>query len=167
MRPAGCPSTGATDPGPDREQDQTLLKELLPTGASRSAPATARTDGTQQLAVAVSATWAQHGGMRLEIVVIPDCPHESAAVDLLRTALDDIGLSRLHPVVRVIPHPAAAADERYDGSPTFAAEGQDLFPLPNSPAAFACRLYNGPGGLPPLRELRQALKQAAALTATR
>lgn len=101
--------------------------------------------------------------MRVEVLVVPDCPHEPQAVQLLRTALDDIGLARLQPLVRVIASTNAAEEEGFAGSPTFAVDGQDLFPPSQPIAAMACRLYDGPGGLPALRDLRQVLKQAAAL----
>lgn len=105
--------------------------------------------------------------MKVEILVVPDCPHEAQAAQLLRTALDDVGLSHVEPTVRVIFSAAAAAEEGFAGSPTFAVDGQDLFPAPDPAGALACRLYDGPGGLPGLRDLRQALKQAAAVATTR
>lgn len=105
--------------------------------------------------------------MQVEILLVPDCPHESHAVELLRTALDDIGLGHLEPTVRVISSAAAAAAERFAGSPAFTADGKDLFPVPEAEGALACRLYDGPAGLPGLRDLRQALKRAAAATTTR
>ena len=45
-------------------------------------------------------------------------------------------------------------------------EGRDLFADPSRPAVVACRIYPG-GPLPSLRELRRALKEAAAALAPR
>jgi hypothetical protein len=44
--------------------------------------------------------------------------------------------------------------------------GRDLFDEPGRPPAVACRIYPG-GPLPSLRELRRALKEAAAALAPR
>ena len=50
------------------------------------------------------------------------------------------------------------------GSPTVLIDGQDPFASPGQWPSLACRIYqnpNGPSGIPDLRQLRQALKQAA------
>jgi hypothetical protein len=97
--------------------------------------------------------------MEIELLVVSDCPHRPAAVDLLRTALVDIGM---RPEFRVV---TVNDDENgsFTGSPTFRADGDDLFPTTGQRAGLSCRLYHsGPtGGLPELPALRQALKQAA------
>lgn len=101
--------------------------------------------------------------MRVELLVVPDCPHEASALRLLRQALDDIGLAQVRPTMRLVATQAMADQLRFAGSPTFAVHGHDLFPVSTSRSAIACRLYGGPDGLPDLRDLRQALKRAAAL----
>lgn len=70
-------------------------------------------------------------------------------VDLLRTALTDIGLPPDFRVVTVTDD----EDGSLPGSATFRADGGDLFPLTGPRAALSCRLYrSGPTarGLPEL-----------------
>ena len=101
--------------------------------------------------------------MRVELSVVPDCPHEAPAASLLRTALDDIGLARVEFAVEVVATQVDADVRGFIGSPTFCVDGQDLFPQPEHTASIACRLYPGPQGLPGLHDLRQALKKASAV----
>jgi hypothetical protein len=97
--------------------------------------------------------------MEIELLVVSDCPQRPAAVDLLRTALVDIGLRPEFRVVTV----SDDEDSSFPGSPTFRADGNDLFPTTGPRAGLSCRLYrSGPtGGLPELSALRRALKRAA------
>jgi hypothetical protein len=103
-------------------------------------------------------------GMDVELLVVPDCPNESVAADLLGTAMLDIGLP--HPAFRttVVASQNEANRRGFTGSPTFLVDGTDLFAEPARPAGLACRLYrrpNGVGAVPELSDLRQALKRAA------
>lgn len=100
--------------------------------------------------------------MRIELVVVRDCPHEAAAGALLRGALDDIGLGSQSFEVVAVESPSVAEEMHFLGSPTFMVEGRDLFDEPGRPAAVACRIYPPGQPLPGLRELRRALKEAAA-----
>lgn len=104
--------------------------------------------------------------MRIELAVVADCPHEEAAAALLRQALDDIGLGSESFSVRVVENQSVADELNFLGSPSFMVEGRDLFAEPGRPAVVACRIYPG-GPLPSLRELRRALKEAAAALAPR
>jgi hypothetical protein len=110
---------------------------------------------------------AHYVGMEIELLVVPDCPNERAAASLLRTALDDIGLGSVGFAVTVIDTQVAAEERHFIGSPTFRMDGRDLFPEPERPSSFACRIYPGRKGLPELRDLRQDLKRAAWETASR
>jgi hypothetical protein len=101
--------------------------------------------------------------MRIELVAVADCPHVEAAAILLRGALDDIGLGSQSFEVVMVESPAVAERMHFIGSPSFMVEGRDLFDEPGRPAALACRIYPGGQPLPGLRELRRALKEAAAL----
>jgi hypothetical protein len=105
--------------------------------------------------------------MRIELVVVPDCPHEAAAAVLLSRALDDIGLGSQSFETIVIANPSRAEELHFLGSPTFMVEGRDLFDEPGRSAAVACRIYPGGQPLPGLRELRRALKEAAAALMSR
>ena len=106
-------------------------------------------------------------GMRIELLVVRDCPHEAAAAGTLRTALDDVGLGSVGYPVTVIDSQAEADLRHFIGSPTICVDGQDLFPELDRPASVACRIYPGRAGVPELREVRQALKRAAASAASR
>jgi hypothetical protein len=103
--------------------------------------------------------------MDVELLVVPDCPNEVPAAALLRTALDDVGLARI-PVTRTVIDTQEHAERRgFIGSPTIRIDAADPFAEPGQPVALACRIYRnttGPAGIPDLRQLRQALKQAAA-----
>ena len=104
--------------------------------------------------------------MRIELAVVADCPHEEAATALLRQALDDIGLGPESFSVRVVESQSVADELNFRGSPSFMVGGRDLFDEPGRPPAVACRIYPS-GPLPSLRELRRALKEAAAALAPR
>lgn len=101
--------------------------------------------------------------MDIELLVVPGCPHQAAAVDLLGVALADVGLPAGFAVVTVTD--AEGATRRgFAGSPTFRADGTDLFPETGQAAGLTCRLYRSGrtwSGLPELPALRQALKRAA------
>jgi hypothetical protein len=99
--------------------------------------------------------------MDVELLVVPDCPHEMPAAVLLRSALDDIGLTAENFQLTVIDTPEAADRRGFVGSPTILLNGLDPFETPGQQASVACRLYSGPGGLPDVTALRQALKRAA------
>ena len=105
--------------------------------------------------------------MRIELVVVGECPHEEAAAALLRQALGDIGLGSESFAVTVVESQSVADELHLLGSPTFMVEGRDLFDEPGRPAALACRIYPEGHALPSLRDLRRALKEAAAALAPR
>lgn len=102
--------------------------------------------------------------IEIELLVIPDCPNETAAAELITTALADTG------VQATVTHTTVASQSQaqqrgFIGSPTILLNGFDPFARPEAPIALACRLYPTPDGLrgvPGLRDLRQALKRAAA-----
>lgn len=106
-------------------------------------------------------------GMDIELLVVPDCPNEARAAALLRSALDDIGLGSVDYTVIVIDTQDAAERRHFVGSPTISVDGEDIFAEPERPSSVACRVYPGPSGVPELRDLRQALKRAAAETVPR
>lgn len=100
--------------------------------------------------------------------MIPDCPGAGEASELLRTALDDIGLPGTPFTVRIIDTDAAARASRFAGSPAFVVDGTDLFEGGTTGGSMACRVYptsDGPRNVPALRDLRKALKEHAALAA--
>jgi hypothetical protein len=104
------------------------------------------------------------GGMDVQMLVIADCPNERAASQLLRRALDDVGLSETQVRTRVIHDDAEAKASGFIGSPTFLLNGVDPFAQPGAASAVACRVYageTGRAGVPSLRDLRRELKRAA------
>jgi hypothetical protein len=106
-------------------------------------------------------------GMNVELLVVPGCARQAAAVAVLMTALEDIGLGSVGCSVTIIESHQEADRRHFIGSPTFCIDGEDIFPEPDRPASIACRLYPGPDGVPELRDLRRALKRAAAVSASR
>ncbi|WP_236573349.1 class I SAM-dependent methyltransferase [Streptomyces sp. GS7] len=101
--------------------------------------------------------------MRIEVLVVPDCPHEKAAVELLRHALDDAGLTDVTWDRRVVADQDAAERIGFAGSPTFLIDGRDPFAEPGRAPGLTCRMYptpQGPAGLPTRDRLRQALTSA-------
>ncbi len=105
------------------------------------------------------------GGIDVDLLVVPDCAHQVAAEDLLRTALVDVGLPADFQVVTITDE----AEAGFAGSPTFRANGADLFPALGNPAGLSCRIYrsgSGPSGLPDLSALRRALKRTADTAGT-
>jgi hypothetical protein len=103
-------------------------------------------------------------GMDVELLVVPDCPNESIAAAMLRTALDDVGLPSSTFRTTVIDTQQRAEQRGFTGSPTILIGGLDPFVEPGRAPALACRIYRtetGPAGVPSLVELRRALKRAA------
>lgn len=115
----------------------------------------------------MAAKTAHHGGMDVELLVIPACPNANAARQLLRTALDDIGLSRVEFRVTVIADQHDAGRRKFPGSPSFRVDGAELFAGRKAAetGTLACRIYHstleGASGLPALPDLRRELKRAA------
>lgn len=113
--------------------------------------------------------WPGHdAGVDVELLVIPDCPGADEALELLRTALNDIGLPGTPFTVRIIDTDAAARARRFAGSPAFVVDGTDLFEIGTTVGSIACRVYptpEGPRNVPALRDLRRALKERAARAA--
>lgn len=101
--------------------------------------------------------------MEIELLVVPDCPHEAPAADLISTAVADTGVQAT--VTRTVITSLDQARRRgFVGSPTILLNGSDPFADPAAPAGMACRLYPTPEGLhgvPALQDLRQALKREA------
>lgn len=103
--------------------------------------------------------------MDVELLVIPHCPAAHEASELLRNALDDIGLAETPFAVRIVDAEETARARRFAGSPAFVMDGVDLFESGTTGGSMACRLYPTPDGLrnvPTLRDLRRALKEQAA-----
>ena len=94
--------------------------------------------------------------MKVQLLFIPGCPSIDAARDALRRVLVMAGLPPSFEEVDVTA-PKTAEPLRGWGSPTILVNGVDV--AGESPAGFACRLYEGGklGGVPSDEMIRRAL----------
>lgn len=102
--------------------------------------------------------------MDVELLVVRECPNEADAANLLRTALDDIGLPGKDFHTTLVASQCEADRRGFTGSPSFFADGADLFREPWNRPGLSCRLYRSSdrvAGVPDLIDLRRALKRAA------
>lgn len=101
--------------------------------------------------------------VRIELLVVPGCPHEAAASELIRAAVGSAGVSAS--VTRtVIATEQEAVARGFVGSPTILVNGADPFAQPGQSIGLACRLYptaDGLRGAPELGELSGAIGHAA------
>ncbi len=103
--------------------------------------------------------------MDVQLLVVDNCPNERPATTLLRRVLDEVGLSQVQIITRVVSDEQQAARLGFLGSPTVLIDGRDPFAEPGQASDLTCRLYrdaSGVSGVPPAEQLRQALEQAAA-----
>ncbi|BAU87664.1 hypothetical protein SLA_6798 [Streptomyces laurentii] len=106
-----------------------------------------------------------HGHVRVEVLVVPDCPHQEPAEERVREALADAGLGGQAFTTRVIADEAEAERTGFLGSPSIHVDGRDPFAPPGgAKPALTCRLYRTPDGLdgvPDRAALRRAIETAA------
>ena len=97
--------------------------------------------------------------MRVDVLVVPDCPNGPVVIERLAQALD--GRDDVQVATRVIDTVEQADQWGMHGSPTVLVDGRDPFAAPGSTASVSCRLYQDQGGraqgAPSLARLRQAL----------
>jgi hypothetical protein len=99
-----------------------------------------------------------------ELRTIPDCPNSGPALELFREALAAEGRGTEPLTVREVASEKEAQELGFHGSPSFIADGLDLFPAQSAPA-LSCRLYrtgNGLAGLPSVQVLRAAVRSLAS-----
>ena len=105
--------------------------------------------------------------MKFELLVVPDCPHESAAREIALATLADLGLTA-ELTTTVIATEAEAQARGFVGSPTFLVDGEDLFAQLDASVGVACRVYrtsDGLAGVPSRADLRDALRSRRPLNA--
>nr|WP_246336493.1 hypothetical protein [Flexivirga oryzae] len=86
------------------------------------------------------------------MLVVPDCPNEAAAAELIRAAVRSTGVSAN--IARTIITNDEEGNERgFTGSPTILLNGADPFAKAAAPIALACRLYATPTGLRTARSM--------------
>ncbi|MFE9609585.1 hypothetical protein [Streptomyces sp. NPDC006012] len=101
--------------------------------------------------------------MEIEVLVVPDCPHQQLAEERVRQALDAAGLTTTGVTTRVVSDQAEAERSGFTGSPTILIDGRDPFAEPGAAPTLACRMYRTPGGLagaPDVDQIRRALNDA-------
>lgn len=97
--------------------------------------------------------------MDYELRIVADCPNSAGALELFRQALAVENAAGEVRVVQLNTEEQAMA-LCFHGSPSFMAEGQDLFQSSAAPA-LTCRVYTGRAGLaglPSLEDLQAALR---------
>ena len=101
---------------------------------------------------------------RVELLFWDGCPSHPRALADLRAALADTGLDPGAVDVREVPDEAAAARERFTGSPTIRIDGDDVVDPGDEPVTLACRVYRRRDGrfspVPDPDDLRDALRRA-------
>ncbi|WP_241777905.1 hypothetical protein [Streptomyces sp. CT34] len=103
------------------------------------------------------------GGMEIEVLFVPDCPHRQLAEERLRQALDAVGLATTSFTTRVVGDQAEAERSGFTGSPTILIDGCDPFAEPGALPSVACRIYrtsSGLAGVPEVGQLQEALRAA-------
>jgi hypothetical protein len=101
----------------------------------------------------------EEAAMRIDVLVVPDCPNGPVVIERLAQALD--GRADVQVATRVIDTVEQADQWGMHGSPTVLVDGRDPFAGPGTPASVSCRLYQDEAGrtqgAPSLARLRQAL----------
>lgn len=97
--------------------------------------------------------------MQVRVVYFEGCPNLEPSVALVQAVADEIGVPIDMSEIR-IESEEDARRERMLGSPTIQVDGFDIDPAARSRADFAmsCRVYGGPGGLPPREMIAAALQ---------
>lgn len=97
--------------------------------------------------------------MRVEMLIVPDCPNSPVLRERLALAL--AGRTDVEVAEHVVDGQAEAEHRGMHGSPTLLVEGRDPFAAPGAPASMSCRLYRSAdgrvGGAPSVEELRRVL----------
>ncbi len=102
--------------------------------------------------------------MKVEVLYIEGCPNHRPAVDLVKSALEERGLSSA--VIEVLINSVEQAESlAFLGSPTIRINGVDVEPALEklSEFSFSCRTYTEHGklsGIPSQNLIRQAIHQA-------
>ena len=98
--------------------------------------------------------------MDFELRTIPGCPNSGPALELFRAVLAAGGMDAEHLTLREVTSEDEATELQFHGSPSFIAEGRDLFPAESAPA-LSCRIYRtgtGIAGIPSAESLLTAVR---------
>jgi len=103
--------------------------------------------------------------MDVQLLVVPNCPNEQRAREMLRHALTDAGAGDT-PIRTVVVSTAERAEQLgFAGSPTILLDGADPFPSAEHCTGLSCRMCahrSGPQGVPEVTALIAAIRRAAA-----
>jgi hypothetical protein len=97
--------------------------------------------------------------LRVELLLVPDCPNGEPASRALHAALVCLGLGDVAVQTVVVSTDKEARIWDFPGSPTFRLDGRDIFDV-DQPSALSCRLYPGQGAIPNHSDLTAALRRA-------
>jgi hypothetical protein len=101
------------------------------------------------------------GAVRVEVLVVADCPNEALTVERLRQALDESGRAATTVKIQVVTPETIHEVPVFAGSPTVVIDGVDPFAdEATSGAALSCRVYRAAdaiSGAPSLAALRCAI----------
>ena len=98
--------------------------------------------------------------MEIELLYFDGCPSWRGGLENLQASLKAEGLEAAIRMVRV-EDDKDAARLKFLGSPSFRADGVDLWPAEHKPYHLSCRVYTTPQGLkgaPTVEMLRQKLR---------
>lgn len=99
--------------------------------------------------------------MNFELLTIPGCPNTGPALEMLRQVLAAEGWDTEQLTAREVTSQNQADELQFHGSPSFTADGHDLFPVDSAPA-LSCRLYRtgqGVAGIPSGVSLATAVRR--------
>ena len=82
--------------------------------------------------------------MRPQLLVVPECPNEGPALNLLHAALREVGLGEVPVDIVVVDSDHEAEARGFSGSPSFCVDQVDLFPGASS--GLSCRVYRSADG---------------------
>jgi len=103
--------------------------------------------------------------VNVELLWWEGCPSTERALEAVRAALSDLGLSEVEVRMREIETDAEAERTGFVGSPTILIDGVDLVPPADEPTGLSCRVYHRRDGrispIPDPDDLREALGRAA------
>ena len=99
--------------------------------------------------------------LRVELLVVEDCPHLEQARRDLETVLRR-GIIETPVQVIFVSSQEDADYLGFQGSPTIRIDGEDVVPQPDLPVALACRIYRDADGRahgsPPIEVVEAAVK---------
>jgi hypothetical protein len=105
----------------------------------------------------------------VELLWWEGCPSTERALEAVRSALNELGLSGVEVRMREIDTDADARGAGFVGSPTILIDGEDVVPVADDePTGLSCRIYRRRDGrispIPDPDDLRDALRRAAERT---